>query len=69
MSTESSTVPDPTSITLTTSTEPKSVVERSAGSFLGHAKLIGGLTLASRVFGLLREIVAGHYLGTGAVAA
>ncbi|MDB5329323.1 MAG: hypothetical protein JWP03_474, partial [Phycisphaerales bacterium] len=38
------------------SVEPKSVTERSAGSFLGHAKLIGGLTLASRVFGLAREI-------------
>ncbi len=37
-------------------------------SFLGHAKLIGGLTLASRVMGLGREIVAGHYMGTGLVA-
>src|SRR3984957_19653275 len=37
-------------------------------SFLGHAKLIGVLTLASRVLGLGREIVAGHYLGTGLVA-
>jgi len=37
-------------------------------SFVGHAKLIGGLTLVSRVTGLLREIVAGHYLGTGLVA-
>src|ERR1700759_1768526 len=39
-----------------------------AKSFLSHAKLIGGLTFASRIFGLLREIVAGHYLGTGLVA-
>ena len=37
-------------------------------SFVGHAKLIGGLTLVSRVMGLAREIVAGHYLGTGLVA-
>ena len=37
-------------------------------SFVGHAKLIGGLTLVSRVLGLAREIVAGHYLGTGLVA-
>src|SRR5438128_1880665 len=37
-------------------------------SFLGHAKLIGGLTLISRVMGLAREMVAGHYLGTGLVA-
>src|SRR5258708_34912430 len=37
-------------------------------SFLGHAKLIGLLTLGSRILGLGREIVAGHYLGTGLVA-
>ena len=37
-------------------------------SFVGHAKLIGGLTLISRLSGLLREIVAGHFLGTGSVA-
>jgi putative peptidoglycan lipid II flippase len=37
-------------------------------SFLGHAKLIGGLTLLSRIMGLAREVVAGHYLGTGLVA-
>jgi putative peptidoglycan lipid II flippase len=37
-------------------------------SFVGHAKLIGGLTLVSRVMGLAREVVAGHYLGTGLVA-
>jgi putative peptidoglycan lipid II flippase len=37
-------------------------------SFLKHAKLIGILTFASRIFGLGREIVAGHYLGTGLVA-
>jgi putative peptidoglycan lipid II flippase len=37
-------------------------------SFVGHAKLIGGLTLVSRVMGLAREVVAGHYLGAGTVA-
>lgn len=36
-------------------------------SFLHHAKLIGFLTLISRFFGLGREIVAGHYLGTALV--
>ncbi|HEY8746418.1 MAG TPA: murein biosynthesis integral membrane protein MurJ [Tepidisphaeraceae bacterium] len=40
---------------------------RSA-SFVGHAKLIGGLTLISRITGLGREIVAAHYLGTQTVA-
>jgi putative peptidoglycan lipid II flippase len=41
----------------------------SAGhSFIRHAKLIGGLTLVSRFMGLGREVVAGHYLGTGLVA-
>src|SRR3982751_6266324 len=39
-----------------------------ARSFVGHAKLIGALTLVSRVLGLLREVVAGHFLGTGLVA-
>ncbi len=33
-------------------------------SFVAHAKLIGGLTLVSRLFGLGRDVVAGHYLGT-----
>src|SRR5205814_10297636 len=37
-------------------------------AFLGHAKLIGFLTLISRFLGLAREMVAGHYLGTGLVA-
>ncbi len=37
-------------------------------SFLAHAKLIGLLTLASRLLGLIREIVSVHYLGTGLVA-
>src|SRR5947209_18297021 len=36
-------------------------------SFVQHAKLIGFLTLISRFFGLGREIVAGHYLGTALV--
>jgi putative peptidoglycan lipid II flippase len=48
---------------------PVSAESKLAGkSFLGHAKLIGLLTLASRIFGLGREIVAGHYLGTGLIA-
>jgi putative peptidoglycan lipid II flippase len=37
-------------------------------SFLAHAKQIGALTLVSRILGLAREVVAGHYLGTGLVA-
>jgi putative peptidoglycan lipid II flippase len=68
MSTDGVIISNPPSGLPEPSVEPKSVAERSAGSFLGHAKLIGGLTLASRVFGLAREIVAGHYLGTGLVA-
>src|SRR3954470_14659619 len=47
---------------------PKPVPERTTRSFVGHAKLIGALTLVSRVLGLLREVVAGHFLGTGLVA-
>src|SRR5439155_21593093 len=37
-------------------------------AFVAHAKLIGFFTLISRFLGLAREIVAGHYLGTGIVA-
>src|SRR4051794_28864882 len=37
-------------------------------AFLGDAKLIGFFTLVSRFLGLGREMVAGHYLGTGLVA-
>src|SRR5215212_7775895 len=46
-------------------TEPGS----ASRAFVGHAKLIGFFTLISRFLGLGREIVAGHYLGTGLVAA
>src|SRR5437867_5321345 len=38
-------------------------------SFVGHAKLVGGLTLVSRLAGLAREIVAARYMGDGLVAA
>src|SRR3954468_2133411 len=47
---------------------PRPVPERAARSFVAHAKLIGPLTRVSRVLGLLREVVAGHFLGTGLVA-
>jgi putative peptidoglycan lipid II flippase len=47
-------------------TEPP--VAAPAKSFLRHAKLIGGLTLMSRIVGLVREMVAAHYLGAGVVA-
>ncbi|HEY0010039.1 MAG TPA: murein biosynthesis integral membrane protein MurJ [Tepidisphaeraceae bacterium] len=40
----------------------------SPKSFLRHARLISAFTLASRLLGLVREMVAGHYLGTGLVA-
>jgi putative peptidoglycan lipid II flippase len=58
------TVPDPTA-----SPEQESpVVAPAKSSFLRHAKLIGLLTLLSRVVGLVREMVAAHYLGAGIVA-
>jgi putative peptidoglycan lipid II flippase len=41
---------------------------RADQSFVGHAKVVGGLTLVSRLAGLAREIVAANYLGTGLVA-
>lgn len=40
----------------------------SGKSFVQHARVIGALTLLSRLLGLAREVVAGHYLGTGIVA-
>ncbi len=40
----------------------------SSTSFLRHARLISAFTLLSRLLGLAREVVAGHYLGTGLVA-
>ncbi len=36
--------------------------------FLKHARIIGAFTMLSRVLGLLREVIARHYLGTGLVA-
>src|SRR5947207_11910414 len=48
--------------------EQEPVLAAPAKSFLGHAKLIGALTFVSRIAGLAREVVAGHYLGTGVVA-
>src|SRR5256885_13491029 len=41
----------------------KNVCPPSSHHFIGHAKLIGGLTLVSRFMGLGRESVPGHYLG------
>jgi putative peptidoglycan lipid II flippase len=51
----------------TTPSQPESTAHAKAKSFLHHAKLIGALTLVSRFFGLGREMVAGHYLGTALV--
>src|SRR5438445_8524749 len=50
------------------STAPTATAHPHTKSFLAHAKLIGLLTLLSRLLGLAREIVAAHYLGTGLVA-
>ena len=52
-------------MTIAPTPEPVSVPAESprAKSFVAHAKLIGGLTLVSRIFGLGRDVVAGHYLG------
>jgi putative peptidoglycan lipid II flippase len=37
-------------------------------SFVGHAKLIGALTLVSRILGMARESVSAHYFGAGVVS-
>src|SRR5687768_16694994 len=39
----------------------------TARSFVGHAKLIGAITLVSRVLGMARESVAANYFGAGPV--
>src|SRR5215213_2434843 len=55
--------------------QPESPVQRAAEaeasaprSFVGYAKVIGLFTLASRVLGLAREVVAVHFLGTREIA-
>lgn len=48
--------------------ETAAAVEQSSKSLRRNTRLIGGLTLVSRVMGLLRDVVAGHYLGTKLVA-
>src|SRR5688500_2564389 len=63
MSDPAITISDPTA-----APEVEPPVAAPAKSFLRHAKLIGGLTFLSRIVGLGREVVAGHYLGTGVVA-
>src|SRR5688500_17832980 len=63
MSEPAVTIADPTA-----APEQEPPVVAPAKSFLSHAKLIGGLTFLSRIVGMAREIVAGHYLGTGVVA-
>ena len=63
MSEPALTISDPTA-----APEQEAPVVAPAKSFLGHAKLIGALTFLSRIVGLAREVVAGHYLGTGVVA-
>src|SRR5438552_5814574 len=55
-------------ITSSVGAAPGLAAAAPARSFIGHAKVIGSLTLVSRLLGLLREMVAGHYLGTGLVA-
>ena len=37
-------------------------------TFRHHARLIGLLTLVSRLMGLVRQVVAAHFLGTGLIA-
>jgi putative peptidoglycan lipid II flippase len=36
-------------------------------TFVSHAKLIGGLTLVSRILGMARESVASYFFGAGAI--
>src|SRR5215217_2083128 len=40
---------------------------RPAKSFVSHAKLIGAITLLSRLLGMARESIAANYFGANAV--
>jgi putative peptidoglycan lipid II flippase len=42
-------------------------VDREQRSFVSHAKLIGFLTLISRILGMARESVASYFFGAGAI--
>ncbi len=42
--------------------------ENTSRAIFSHAKLIGGLTLVSRLLGLARDVVASHVFGVGIVA-
>lgn len=67
----SAAAPDDPVITLadpTAAPETEPPVAAPAKSFLRHAKLIGALTLLSRIVGLVREVVAAHFLGARVVA-
>jgi putative peptidoglycan lipid II flippase len=55
-------------VAVSSGTQTEQLDKPQPKSFLAHAKLIGLLTLGSRLLGLGREIVAAHYLGTGLVA-
>src|SRR5580700_2802839 len=49
-------------------TQQQPAEKTSAGSFVGHAKLISILTLLSRILGMARESVVANYFGATVVA-
>jgi putative peptidoglycan lipid II flippase len=49
------------------SQERSAVAPAASRSFVGHARLIGALTLLSRLLGLAREVIAAHFFGDGRV--
>src|SRR2546421_6440353 len=49
-------------------TIPYSPPEKPAKSFVAHAKLIGALTLLSRILGMARESVSARFFGAGIVS-
>src|SRR5919197_5983527 len=59
----------PLSYTIGVGTAPQPMTPaRAARSFVHHAKLISGLTLLSRILGVLRESLAAKYFGAGPVS-
>src|SRR3981081_3811702 len=49
-------------------TIPVSAPDKAPKSFVAHAKLIGGLTLLSRILGMARESVSAKFFGAGIVS-
>src|SRR5258706_12056057 len=67
MATETPTIPEDEAEQTGTVAPDAVTVEGDQKSFVSHAKLIGALTLVSRILGMARESVASYFFGAGAI--